>query len=170
MRLRLMARTAVIGGLAVASILTPLAAGAASDMKADRRGDGMSGVDFRTLRIDNGTERATMALTVADLPKSGVVFLSFVDPYDGEYGGGVQVRRAKGVVTVRFYDETYEGMKTVPCPGTRGTWSTERNRVTATFAWSCSKYGPYDSNHFYAQWGRVYDRSDHFGSLEVARG
>jgi hypothetical protein len=156
-------------GLVAALALAPGPADAATATKQDSRGDGRSGVDFRSFRVDNGTTRTTMALTVARLPRKGVVFLSFVDPIDGEYGGGVRVRRAKGVVRARYYNENYEGMTTSPCPGTGATWSTRKDRVTATFDWSCAKYGPYDANYFYAQWGRDYDRSDHLGSFQVAR-
>lgn len=157
-------------GLVLALALAHGPADAATSTKQDRRGDGESGVDFRTFRVTNGTARASMSLKVSRLPKSGVVYLSFVDPYDGEYGGGVRVRRAKGAVTATFYNENYEGRVTSACAGTRATWSTAKDRVTATFDWSCAKYGPYDSNYFYAQWGKEYYGSDHFGSFQVARG
>lgn len=169
MRLRPLFRASV-SCLVLALTLTHGPADAATASKQDRRGDGSSGVDFRSLRVSNGTARTSMSLTVARLPKSGVVYLSFVDPIDGEYGGGVRVRRAKGVVTATFYNENYEGMVTGACPGARATWSTGKDRVTAAFDWSCATYGPYESNYFYAQWGRDYDRSDHFGSFQVARG
>jgi hypothetical protein len=168
MTARSIARTSV-AGLVAALALVPGPADAATASKQDPRGDGMSGVDFRSFRVDNGTIRTTMGLSVAKLPRKGVVFLSFVGPIDGEYGGGVRVRRAKGVVSARFYNENYEGMTMSPCPGTRATWSTGKDRVTATFTWSCATYGPYDSNYFYAQWGRDYDKSDHFGTFQVAR-
>lgn len=169
MSLRTVTR-ACVAGLALVFTLVPGTAEAATASKRDQAGDGVSGVDFRRLQVSSGAEQATMVLTVADLPASGVVFLSFVDPFDGEYGGGVQVRRAKGVVTARFYDENIEGMTTASCPGARAAWSTKKDRVTATFDWSCSGYGPYDSHYFSAQWGRAYDRSDHFGAVQVDRG
>ena len=137
--------------VATATVLALVAAPAEAARRsvADPVGDAPARLDITRLTVSNTSDRIRAIVHVRDLRRTGTFQQRYFDSeFDTLLSYGVQVRRDRhGRLHVHAFRDDENGDNFIACPGVRGRWLMDRDRVVTSMPVRCATGVAFDPLH-----------------------